>query len=385
MTSDYRSPKALLNAIPRCLRLPLISKYSAVFAVLALGGGAVCSAPLDALLTAVPEQVYGKSYLELSSGHMNGRLDFFGIRQQDPSTADTMAGDYRDARLMGGVLLADKTWLSGGLWRRAVSDSSDTYFYTSWQIAGQYRLHDEDERFPAFGLHVSAWGNQAAATQTNSPVVVPGAKLNTVRIEKPADKQLQADLIASWTLSPATRLSGFVGLGSTALSYAGLSATTTRNGCNYQLSFRGNDIYGVLAEPCTATGGVIQQFYDRSGSYGIDVANEIAWHGYFIQTGLNSTWQYGPWTLRAGYQLYSVRRKQVDAILSARGKATFSLNQNIITDASYSFNSHWNTFFRAQLSSNLFLDELPVTYNTATSARFGKKYSVFTLGMRLHF
>jgi hypothetical protein len=42
-------------------------------------------------------------------------------------------------------------------------------------------------------------------------------------------------------------------------------------------------------------------------------------------------------------------------------------------------------FLRSQLSSNLFYNDIPVTYNSSTSAHFASRYSLFSLGLRAGF
>ena len=343
------------------------------------------AAPLDGFLTALPERLAPLGYVELGSDHMNDALDVFRIRDSDPLTAGTKAGDYRGQYVNAAWRATDNLWLSGGVGQRRVSDAADTYRYNSWQLAGQYRFLEAAGRRPALALRLSGWGNRAAATESNTPVTVPGAILNTVKVTGPSDQQLQSDLIGTWTMSPALDVSALLSLGASRLSYGALSATTTRNGCNYQLSFSGNDIFGTLIPPCAATGGIIQQFFDSSGDYGVDVANEIAWRGSFMQLGVNSTWRSGPWTLQGGYLLHVVRREAVDTILAARGKAAHTQNHNITLEADYRFHPHVSVFSRAQFSSNLFFNDIPVTYNSSTASRFGSKYSLFSVGLRAVF
>ena len=356
-----------------------------VTCALLLAAASVTAAPLDGLLTAVPERLAPLGYVELGSDRMNDALDVFRIRDRDPMTAGTKAGDYRGQHVSGAWRPAESLWLSGGLWQRNVSDAADTYLYNSWQFAGQYRFMAAEGHWPALALRLSSWGNRAAATESNTPVNVPGAILNSVKVTEPSDQQVQADLIGTWEMSPSLDVSALLSLGGSRLSYGALAATTTRNGCNYQLSFTGNDIFGALIPPCTATGGIIQQFFDSSGDYGVDVANEIAWRGTFMQLGVNSTWRNGPWTLQGGYLFHAVRREAVDAILALRGKASYTQNHNITLEADYRVHPHVSVFSRAQFSSNLFFNDLPVTYNSSTAARFGSKYSLFSVGLRAVF
>ena len=345
----------------------------------------VAAAPLDGLLTAMPERLVPSGFVEFATDHMNDSLDVFRIREGDPLTAGTKAGDYRGQHVNAGWNAGQGLWLSGGLWQRNLSDAADTYLYNSWQLAAQYRFIEAQEHRPALALRLSSWGNWAGATESSTPVNVPGAILNTVKVTKPSDQQLQADLIATWDLSPTLELSGLLSAGSHRLSYGALSATTTRNGCNYQLSFTGNDIFGTLIPPCAAKGGIIQQFFDSSGDYGVDVANEIAWRGTFMQLGFNSTWQNGPWTLKGGYLFHTVRREAVDTILASRGKPAYTQNHNIIMEADYRIHRYVSLFSRAQMNSSLFSNDIPVTYNSSTAARFRSKYSLFSIGLRADF
>ena len=343
------------------------------------------AAPLDGLLSAIPERLAPSGYVEIGADRMSDGLDVFRIRESDPLTAGTTAGDYQGQHLSAAWHASEGLWLSGGLWERHVSDASDTYFYNSWQVAAQYRFVEAQGARPALALRLSSWGNRASATESSTPVNVPGAKLNTVKVTEPADQQLQADLIATWVLTPTLDVSGLLSGGSNRLSYGALSATTTRNGCNYQLSFTGNDIFGTLIPPCSAKGGIIEQFFDSSGDYGVDVAKEIAWRGTFMQLGINSAWRNGPWTLQGAYLFHAARREAVDSILASRGKSSYTQNHTIMLESDYRLLENVSVFTRAQFSSSLLMNDIPVTYNSSTAGRFGSKYSLFSVGLRALF
>ena len=274
------------------------------------------------------------------------------------------------------------------VWRLVAAHTQQhlcSFDYTGWQVSGLYRFLEPSGNVPAMALRLSAWGNYADATESTTAVVVPGAKLNTVKITDPADRQLQADLIGTWNLTAATDVSLNVGAGSSQLSYGALSATTTRNGCDYQVSFTGNTIFGTLIPPCDVTGGVIEQFYDSSGAYGVDVASEIAWRATFFQAGVNGSWRSGPWTLKAGYLFHAVKRKLVDDILRARGEAAYTKNHNLTLQADYRVRPQVTLFARTQLTSNLFFNDIPVTYNSSTAERFDSRYTLFSVGLRAEF
>lgn len=362
----------------------------AAAALAALLGGLADAAPLDALLSATPGHLAPVAYVEFGVDRLNRSLDF-STSADAPADADAPApaatgGGYRGAQLVAGWQALDGLWLTAGLWQRQVSNAVDTFRYRSWQLSGQYRVLQGAGAMPTVGLRLSGWGSQAAVTEATTSVHVPGAILDTVTVTRPADRNLQADLIGTWALSPALDVSASLGGGVTRLSYGGLSATTTRNGCPYQLTFNGNDIFGTLAGTCTDQGGgVIRQFYDRSGDYGVDVAREIAWQGRFMQAGINTRWRNGAWTLRGGYLLHATQRDDVDGILARRGDPVHRRNHIVTAEAAYQFHPQLSVFMRAQLSSNLFFNDIPVTYNTSTSGSFGKRYSLFTLGWRAGF
>lgn len=348
---------------------------------------AASAAPLDGLLSATPENDTPRARIELGIDLVNRSLDFStsaDVATQNPATT---SGDYRGAQLHGAWRVMDRVWLSGGLWRREVSNAVDQFNYRSWQAAAQVRLVDASGPWPAVALRLGGWGNRASVTAATTPVTVPGAILDTVTITRPADRQAQVDLLATWPLSPRMDITAQLGGGSTRLSYGSLSATTTRNGCSYNLAFTGNDIFGTLAAPCTGTGGggVIRQFFDSSGDYGVDVAKEIAWHGRFVQAGVNLHWRQGDWAVAGGYLFHTVRRQDVDAILARRGDPVHRHNHGFSAEVAYRLQPWLSVFGRAQVNSNLFFNDLPVTYNASTSGSFGNRLSLLTLGLRAGF
>lgn len=368
------------RALCRCTLAALLA--------LVLPSPAAC-APGDALLHAAPERMAPQAYVEVVAEGVSRALDFSSSGTADPApnanTPSNKSGNYRSVQVAGAWRIRDGLWLSGLLGQRDIHSGADTFRYRSWQASGLFRFNDAQGGWPALALRLSAWGNDADVTETTSPVNVPGAILDSVTVTRPSDRQVQADLIVTWPWSPALDVSAALGAGTNRLDYRALAATTTRNGCKYKLSFNGNDIFGELARPCQSQGAVIRQFFDSSGSYGIDVAREIAWRGRFMQAGINADWRSGPWTARGGYLLHMARRDAVDDILARRGAPSFKHNHVVTLESGYRFQPRLTGFVRAQLSSNLFLNDMPVTYNTSTADSFSHRLSVFTLGLRAGF
>ena len=362
---------------PRCLAL--------LVAALA-GSTAAWGAPLDALITATPERGDPRGRIELGIDQATGSLDFSTSDEPPAPGVVPPTGNYQGAQLQAAWRVTDRLWLSGGFWQRKISSDADTFRYNSWQLAGQYRFNDATGAWPAVALRLGAWGNRATETASTTPVRVTGAILDTVTITGPGDRQLQADLVATWPLSAQLDVSALLSFGRSELSYDALSATTTRNGCHYNLTFNGNDIFGNLAAPCQGTGGgVIRQFYDSSGAYGVDVAREIAWQGRCAQVGASAQWRSGPWAVAGAYLFHAARREDVDDILASRGDPVHRENHQLMLEAAYRLHPNWSPFLRAQVNSNLFFNDIPVTYNTSTSGSFGSRLSVVTLGLRAGF
>jgi hypothetical protein len=349
------------------------------------------AAPLDVWLSAEPVAGTARVAVEAAADHANRSLDPFrgntGGAGTDPSVVATRPGSYRGSHLAGSVRLRDGLWLSGGVWQRRLDDGVDVYNYDSWLASAQWRLLEADASSgrPAVAVRLAAWGSAAQSVETTTAVAVPGAVLNSVKIIEPSDRQWQADVIARWTLSPSLDLGAHLGAGTLRLRYGDLEATTTRNGCDYDLQFQGNDIFGSLARPCSAAGGVIQQFYDRSGDYGVDVPREIAWRGHFLQAGVNATWRSGRWTVAGGALFHSQRRDDVDDIVAGRGNGFYRHQFSLGLDASARVHEHLSVFLRGQRSTHLFFNDLPVTYNSSTAASFGQHFSMLTLGLRADF
>ena len=96
-------------------------------------------------------------------------------------------------------------------------------------------------------------------------------------------------------------------------------------------------------------------------------------------------WRNGPWKLAAGYLVYVISRSDVDQILRARSKTPYTSNKALVLQANYRFNNTFSTFAQAQYNTNLFFNDLPVTYNSSTSERFSRSYSLYTVGVRADF
>ena len=89
--------------------------------------------------------------------------------------------------------------------------------------------------------------------------------------------------------------------------------------------------------------------------------------------------------LTGGYLFYGIWRNHVGHILANRGNPVVRHNHQWMLEAAYKLQPNWSPFVRAQLSSNLFFNDVPVTYNASTSGSFGSGNSVVTIGLRAGF
>lgn len=356
--------------------------FFGLFWLTGLLASATLAAPGDALLSALPERDAARAVLSLANEQLAKRVDSTRLQDGLPVPA---AGRYRSQQLDAALRLLDGLWLQAALGQRDIGDGVDSFAFRHWRLSGQWRLLDAAGPRPALALRLSRWGDAAGQTTTTSAVQVPGALLDSVTIEHPADRQWQADLLATWPISQSLAVSVGLGGGHSQLSYGALAATTTRGGCHYQLAFTGNDIFGNLAQPCSAAGGVIRQFIDRSGDYGVDVASELAWQGRFVQGLANLAWRSGPWAIKAGYSLQSIRRQAIDDILAQRGQARHSTSHQAVLEAAYQLTPQLSGFVRSRWTSTLFFSDLPVAYNSSTASGLGSHYTTLALGVRAAF
>jgi len=344
---------------------------------------AATAAPLDAFLSATPEQYAPKGVLEVGSDHMNEPLDFFKIRDTNALAAGTQAGDYQGAHVAGAWRVTDSAWLSGSLWQRRISGLSESYNFSSWRASGQYRLLVGTRHVPALALRLSAWGNQAGdvgssfAVNAGVQALMPaGFLLQSIKVSEPVDNNLQADLVAGWKLTPTTDLDVLLSAGSTRLSFGQLSGSVLNGGRAYQF-----DAIGNPSTVATAADG--SQVLANTSK--IHVADELAWRGNFLQAGINAAWNHGPWTMRAGYLWYAVQREGIDDILAARGWSSYSQTRTIALEANYRIRPNLSIFARSQLSDTLIFNEMPVLYNTFSADLNGGKYSIYSVGLRADF
>lgn len=360
------------------------ARRTALSSLWALAIAALPAAAADTLPSAYPERLGAQGHVGLAITRVTRGVD---VRGEDDAGRPVDApgrGRYAAARLDAEWRAAERLWLGGTLSGETLDDGQDSFRFHGVEASALARLREADGPLPAIALRGSVGLHRAGTAASSTPLRVPGAVLDTVTVRAPSDRHWQLDLIGTWQPRPALDLTAAFGFGQVRVGYHGLSATTTRNGCRYRLQFRGNDIYGTLAEPCAAP-AVIEQFYDSSGAYGVDVDRELAWHGRFARATLALAWYGNPWTLRAGFSAYRIRRGAVDDIAAARSQPVYRSTRTVTLEAGYRLTARTSVVLGLESRQHLLLDELPLAYNSGTTRRFGARLTQGSIGLRTSF
>lgn len=341
---------------------------------------AIHAAPLDALLSA-DHAAQGTFQAEAGYDVMNGNLDVFRLRANDPRYAGSNVGDYQGQHVRLAYALTDNFALDAISWRRAIHYRSDIEALNSWQLAAQYQFIGDVNSSEHFAVRLSGWGNQADVLTKSTPTQMLGRNLNRFTVQSPQDKQLQLDGITTWRLSENFAASGFMGFGKSIVSTGDMSANyTNASGCNYNLAFTAAGTSGVLAAPCVTPNLLITSFTTPQ-----QVLSEFSYTAHYYQLGGMAQWQQSAWMLRMGYQFQYLKRDNVDALIRSRGGVSYQTNHVVLFDVARRINPHLSLFMRGQLMSNQFVGEIPFAYNTATASKFGQRYGFATLGARVDF
>jgi len=344
----------------------------------------VLAAPLDTFLSASQRSIPGEGDIELSYDLVNDTVDVFKIRGKDADFAGTNVGNYQGAHVRAGIAITPRIWVDGALWQRGLDYRSDVLTINTWQVAGQYKLFEGAGRQPSVAVRLGAWGNYANELKKTSPTTVGDVTLNSVTVANPQDIQYQLDLIGTSRIFNNAELSVFGGAGASKVSLASVKASTTRNGCNYNISFGATEVVGTLAQPCNAE-LVYDRFSSPNSAYGIDIHNEAQYQANYFHAGLMLKWVQHDWQVRGGYQYQSINRGQIDNTIQSRGGKAYQSNHILMGDVMYRLLPRAAIFIRGQYLSNQFTGELPFAYNTLTASRFSKPYGILSIGLFVGF
>ncbi|MDD2774821.1 MAG: hypothetical protein PHU06_02580 [Gallionella sp.] len=331
------------------------------------------AAPLDALLTAVPNDKAGAAKLELGYDVINNTLDVFGVRAKDPVYGGTNVGDYNGFHLRGGYAITEKLWVDGGVWQRNIAYRNEQENITSWQLATQYRLTDQGSQAGQYAVRLGMWGNVAPIVTKNSATSIPNINLQSVSVSKPQDFQVQADLIGTWAMGMQSQLSAFIGAGVSRIAVGTLTGKV--NGCDYNIVSNAQGTYASLNAPCN-------NLTSASYSSPSTLAQWLSYTSQYYQLGGQFQWRKENWQVNTGYQFQYLNRDQVDAAIVQRGGIAYKTNHIVVAEIERKMDKHLALFARGQVMSNQFVGEMPFTYNSSTASKFGRLYGFTSFGAR---
>jgi len=352
-------------------------------AALLLASSGLHAAPLDALLTATKPTTPGQAIVEVSYDMMNSSLDFLHLRKESENGSSNV-GDYKGGHIGLGVAVTPQLWVEGAYWKRKIDYRSFDADLNSWQVAGQYKLSEAQGAVPALAIRLGAWGNDAKSLTKYTNTTISSIKFTSATVHKPADQQVQLDLIGTWPVSDSTELSAFASAGASRVKFNSISATSrTRNGCEYNIGFDDVGAVGELAQPCTAA--VVVTRFTIPYSDTVDINKEARYHSSFAQAGFMADWHNVNWRVRGGYQFQYIKRDDVDDIIADRGGKAYKHNHVLVADVSYNAYKNVVVFLRGQFMTNQFNGEMPLAYNSLTADKYNQRYGVVSTGLMLVF
>lgn len=392
------------------------------------------AAPLDGLLTALPETYSDRPTVEVGYDMVNDTVDVFNIRGD--VAADI--GDYSGGHVRVVWPLTPFLQLDGALWKRGIDYRQDTIKLDSWQVGAQQRIANQKGALPALALRLSAWGSRSDAV-TKSSATLNGLTATQVSVHSPEDRQYQADLLMSWKLSDGWQVDTFGGVGRGKVKIGNIAVSTitgSRNGLSVSgtngalsrsgiatldtvtaskdsntftgtgvtvsnnliqidsLAFSGLTCADVSVSPgaatCVFNGSPIELTGFLSG-FGLDIddllalSNEIGFnYGQveydfnYMQAGFALSWHKDNWRLRGSYLFQKFNRDSGVA-------DTYNTVQTLTGEAAYRVGDGKAVFLRGQIMDHNLMGETPLAYNSLTASRFDKKYGLLTLGFVMGF
>lgn len=335
------------------------------------------AAPGDAWLSAEP--LPHRAQLELMSDRVNDAVDIFELRQGESQDSGGSTGDYVGGHVSGVWQLTPQWAVEGSKWRRRINFRSDAYRFESWHWASQYQWRTQDAWLPSSALRLSQWGSSSPALQRTTPVTVNGTTLESFEVADARDRQLQADVIASWALWPSTSLSVWGGGGRSKVSVGAISASVLQGGCLYQLSLSGGRARGQLAAPC---GDLLSASFNLPVSaFIVDPESQARYKASFIQAGFNLAWRHGDWAAKAGYGVRQFDREGVDEALALNQIKPIKTVETLSSELRYRLSSRVVALGRVEVTTSQLMADVPSIYNGFTASRLGQRYGLLSLGL----
>ncbi|WP_310461231.1 hypothetical protein [Sphaerotilus sp.] len=351
--------------------LPRARLAVAVIAVTAGCGGFASlagAAPLDALLDLGDDPKAPTRWTVEAVGDVTQALF-------DAARIDRRAGQTTAARLH----LTSGPWsFELGGHQRALHDKSNDYRVQSWHSAVQFEPGDTTAADALrWGVRLGAWGNRSdhLLQSTNASLKVSGlkARLTEMELVQPRDLQWQLDLIGRARLAdPRWTLSGFAGVGTSAVTRSVVSGKATISGCTYQLQF-GDERLNALPMPDCPKALIVSV---PNTLLAVDVLEETRYRSVYGHAGAAVHWTVAPWRLALGGELQQWQRT------GATERQT--RNALLVSEAAHAFDPALSVVVRGQYMHRQLLGEVPMLYNARSTASTRRVVSV-SVGLQAKF
>ena len=259
---------------------------------------------------------------------------------------------------------------------RRLYDKAQEHAVQSWHATAQveWTTPDQPQRW---GLRLGAWGNQAdhLLQSTNAALRVSGLKARLVEMAlvRPRDVQWQIDLLARSRLAdPRWALSGYTGLGASAVSRSVVSGKATISGCTYQLDFGDQRLNAQPLPGCP--NGLLVSVPNRL--LAVDVQQETRYRSLHGRVGAALHWSAVPWRLAVGGELQQWLRQGQD-VRRVR-------NLVLAGEAAHTVAPGLSLVLRGQYQHRQLLGDIPMLYNSRSASSTRRVLSV-TAGLQAQF
>lgn len=352
------------------MRLPLV-----VFAAACCCWQPLLAAPLDELLT----MVHPTREVEVGYDLVNSTVDVFKIRDKDPIAAGTALGDYSGFHLAAGTPLFDRrAWLEGALWQRKLNianlGAGDAHIQ-SWSLAGQYQIARQLGALPDLALRLGVWGDSAGAITKQSPTAFNEFTVGRLEVVNPRDRQVQGDVVASWSSAGRASFNLFAGVTSSSVDFDNVRAFEGR--CAYIVSSPSAKQVLMNTDSSGCDPVLIQNRVAFAPRYNI---NSLRYHASSSHFGASSMAVEGRWRLRAGIRWEKIRRG-LDDDIAAAGGTTVSGNSILTGEIGYRVAERVGLVVRGHYFTRQLNGELPFTYNALTAEKFNHRYGLLTTAL----
>lgn len=251
-------------------------------------------------------------------------------------------------------------------------------------MGAQWRLGDAAAA-TRWALRGSAWGSDARTLtrQTRAPLVAGAldARVATVSLVRPRDRQTQIDLLMSRAVSPAWSLHAALGAGRSRVANRAVTGTADVDGCPYTLDFGADQLVATPADSC----GNALIVAVPNNLLPSAAQPETNYRARLRHLSLAVRLDQPGWSATFGHDRLLWQRERIDALIDARGAQGLRSSQSLIAQLQVELAPGLAGLLRVQVMEHAFVAELPLTYNTQTTRQLSHRYGLVSAGLVARF